>query len=115
VSYCRYLLSDGSSFLLTTDYSHLLLEDDSCSAPGAAGGAGGAGGIKAWRNYRREKDERDKRAVELLALIRESDEYKRLQRKLRMLHEHLLDSPNSREIKAKIADIARQIEMMERL
>ena len=83
---------------------------------GACGGDfRGAGGIRAWRDYRRDKDAEDNRRAILLALIRSSDEYKRLQRKLRMLHEHLLDEPKSWRVKEKIADIEEQIEMMERL
>jgi hypothetical protein len=78
-------------------------------------GVGSAGGIRAWRDYRRDKDAEDNRKAILLALIRSSDEYKRLQRKLRMLHEHLLDDPKSWRVKEKIAAIEEQIEMMERI
>jgi hypothetical protein len=75
----------------------------------------GAGGALAWIKRYGEKDAEDRRKADLLALIRSSDEYKRLQRKLRMLHEHLLDDPRSWKIKDGIAAIEAQIEMMERL
>jgi hypothetical protein len=54
----------------------------------------------------------------LLALIRGSDDYKRLKRRLAMLQEHLLDAKGRVEtvtVKEKIADIEAQIEMMERI
>jgi flavin-dependent dehydrogenase len=70
---------------------------------------------KAWDDHWKAKEKRDKRRAELLALIRSSDDYKRLQRKLRMFHEHLLDDPKSWRVKEKIAEIEEQIEMMERL
>jgi hypothetical protein len=78
----------------------------------------GAGGALAWRaRYREEEGEKRRRAA-LLALIRSSDDYKRLKRKLAMLQEHLLDARGRAEtvtIKEKIAEIESQIEMMERL
>jgi hypothetical protein len=80
-----------------------------------AGGDAGAGGALAWRSHYKQKDAERQRRATLLALIRSSDEYKRLQRKLRMLHEHLLDDPKSWRVKEKIAEIEYQIEMMERL
>jgi hypothetical protein len=79
------------------------------------GDSGGVGGSLAWIKRYGEKDAEDRRKADLLALIRSSDEYKRLQRKLRMLHEHLLDDPRSWKIKDGIAAIEAQIEMMERL
>jgi hypothetical protein len=92
-------------------FQHNVFQND-CAVPSAPEGAGG---IRAWRDYRKEKDEKDSRTAVLLALIRSSDDYKRLQRKLRMLHEHLLDDPKSWRVKEKIADIEKQIEMMERM
>jgi hypothetical protein len=89
-------------------FQHSVFQND-CRGPE------GVGGTLAWRNYRKEKDEKDNRRAILLALVRSSDEYKRLQRKLRMLHEHLLDDPKSWQVKDRIAAIEAQIEMMERL
>jgi hypothetical protein len=85
-----------------------------CSSDAVASPTG-AGGALAWRDHYKEKDAERQRKATLLALIRSSDEYKRLQRKLRMLHEHLLDDPKSWRVKEKIAEIEYQIEMMERL
>jgi hypothetical protein len=85
-----------------------VVEEIVSSIPG-----GGAGGIPAWRNYRAEKDAKHRRKSELLALVRSSDEYKRLQRKLERLQELLLDNPSSRLNQEKIADIEEQIKMME--
>jgi hypothetical protein len=98
-----------------TVFQPIVFQMDAAAEEVAAIEQRGAGGIRAWRDYRREKDEEDNRRATLLALIRSSDEYKRLQRKLRMLHEHLLDDPKSWRVKEKIADIEEQIEMMERL
>jgi hypothetical protein len=76
---------------------------------------GSGGYAKAWDDHWKAKEKRDRRRAELLATVRSSDEYKRLQRKLRMFHEHLLDDPKSWRVKEKIAEIEYQIEMMERL
>jgi hypothetical protein len=84
------------------------------SAAAAAAGAGG-GYAKAWDDHWKAKAKRDRRKAELLALIRASDEYRRLKRKLLMAHEHLLDDPKSWRAKEKIVEIEAQIEMMERL
>jgi hypothetical protein len=88
-----------------------------CSGSDAAATASGAGGgyARAWDDHWKAKEKRDRRRAELLALIRSSDDYKRLKRKLRMFHEHLLDDPKSWRVKEKIAEIEAQIEMMERL
>jgi hypothetical protein len=75
----------------------------------------GGGYSETWRRHNRDRIKRERERAELLALIRASDAYKRLQRKLAMLREHLLDSPRSQEIMDKIADIETKIEMMERL
>jgi predicted secreted protein len=78
----------------------------------------GAGGAKAWSDRYRENTAEKQRRAMLLALIRSSDDYRRLKRKLAMLQEHLLDARGRVEtvtVKEKIAEIERQIEMMERL
>jgi hypothetical protein len=78
----------------------------------------GAGGAKAWHDRYREDGLEKVRRAYLLALIRQSDDYKRLKRKLAMLHEHLLDARGRVEtvtVREKIAEIEAQIEMMERL
>jgi hypothetical protein len=80
----------------------------------------GAGGYaKTWDDHWREKEKRETRRRQLLALIRSSDDYRRLKRKLDMLSEHLLDAKGSRiqtiKVNEKIAEIEAQIEMMERL
>jgi predicted nuclease of restriction endonuclease-like RecB superfamily len=78
----------------------------------------GAGGARAWRDRYREDGLEKVRRAYLLALVRQSDDYKRLKRKLAMLREHLLDARGRVEtvtVREKIADIEAQIEMMERL
>jgi hypothetical protein len=78
----------------------------------------GAGGALAWNHHRREDEGKKRRRVALLALIRASDDYRRLRRKLAMLQEHLLDARGRVEtvtVREKIAEIEDQIEMMERL
>jgi hypothetical protein len=90
-------------------FQHSVFQND-CSGNDAAGGY-----AKAWDDHWKAKEKRDKRRAELLAIIRSSDDYKRLQRKLRMLHEHLLDDPKSWRVKERIAEIEEQIEMMERM
>jgi hypothetical protein len=79
----------------------------------------GAGGVPAWRKYGSEEWENRKRNAMLLALIRDSGDYKRLIRKLQMLQEHLLMAEGDRyrtaEVKRKIAAIEEQIRMMEQL
>jgi hypothetical protein len=128
---CAFLLNDDVSFILLNDGSSLLvMNDDSCaggseditpedpSPQDLAGATTGAGGARAWRDrYREDGLEKQRRAM-LLALIRSSDDYKRLKRKLAMLQEHLLDARGRVEtvtVKEKIAEIEAQIEMMERL
>jgi hypothetical protein len=126
---CAFLLNDESSFILLNDAtSILLMNDDSCADGGEIpvdpspqdlpGAATGAGGAAAWRARKREDDLEKVRRAYLLALIRQSDDYKRLKRKLAMLHEHLLDARGRVEtvtVREKIAEIEAQIEMMERL
>jgi hypothetical protein len=128
---CAWLRNDGGFILLNDGVSILLMNDDSClastpdpdvpadpSPQDVAGGATGAGGAAAWRTRKREDDLEKVRKAYLLSLIRQSDDYRRLKRKLAMLHEHLLDARGRVEtvtVKEKIADIEAQIEMMERL
>jgi hypothetical protein len=90
-------------------FQHSVFQND-CRSGDAAGGY-----ARAWDDHWKAKEKRDRRRAELLAIIRSSDDYKRLQRKLRMLHEHLLDDPKSWRVKEKIAEIEEQIEMMERI
>jgi hypothetical protein len=112
---CGWLWNDGS-FLGWNDGAILTNEASCATEPGAESAANSGGGYaKAWDDHWKAKDKRDKRRAELLALIRSSDDYKRLQRKLRMAREHLLDDPKSWRVKEKIAEIEKQIEMMERL
>ncbi len=86
------------------------------AAAAAAAANNAAGGYaQAWKDHWEAKAKRDRRRAELLALVYTSAEYKKLQRKLRMFHEHLLDSPDSWLVKEKIREIEDQIEMMERL
>jgi hypothetical protein len=86
-------------------------------APHSVVGAGGY--ARAWDDHWKDKEKRETRKRHLLALIRSSDEYRRLKRKLAMLGEHLLDASGSRvqtiKVNEKIAEIESQIEMMERL
>jgi hypothetical protein len=129
---CALLLNDGSFLLLNDSASILLLNDDSCGEaptepdnPGIPSvpvdvvtDPGGAGGALAWRRRHQEHETEKRRRAALLALIRQSDDYKRLKRKLAMLQEHLLDAVGRVEtvtVKDKIAEIEAQIEMMERL
>jgi hypothetical protein len=130
---CAWLRNDGGFILLNDGVSILLMNDDSClastpdpevpadpSPQDTAGTTTGAGGFaKAWDDHWREKEKRDARKRHLLALVRSSDDYRRLKRKLAMLAEHLLDAKGSRaqtiKVNEKIAEIEAQIEMMERL
>jgi hypothetical protein len=126
---CALLLNDGSFVLLNDGSSIVLLNDNSCFdgvvpvspspqdlVPPAV--EQGAGGALAWRARYQEEDGKKRRRAALLALIRGSDDYKRLKRRLAMLQEHLLDAKGRVEtvtVKEKIADIEAQIEMMERI
>jgi hypothetical protein len=113
---CGWLWNDGS-FIAFNDGGVVLTNEGGCSDNlGGNGDANAAGGYaKAWDDHWKAKARRDKRRAELLDLIRASDDYRRLQRKLRMLNEHLLDSPDSLTIKERIRGIEDQIEMMERM
>jgi hypothetical protein len=97
-------------------FQHDVFQND-CGNGAGTGTAGGvaSGFAEAWRAHGRDKVKRDKDRREQLALIRASDAYKKLKRKLHMLHEHLSDDPYSQWILDKIEDIDSQIEKMERL
>jgi hypothetical protein len=120
---CGWLWND-SSYLGTNDGGAWLLNDSSCAAePGTDAGSGssaggGAGGYaKSWRDHWEAERKLAIRRAYLLDQIRSSDGYRRLKRKLAMLHEHLLDATwvNRDRIEERIAEIEEQIEMMERL
>jgi hypothetical protein len=82
----------------------------------------GVGGYaNAWQDHWRDKRRRDRREAVLLATIRASEGYKRAQRKLRMLQEHLdmaeenVDARMVRIVRGKIGALENEIRMMERL
>jgi hypothetical protein len=80
----------------------------------------GAGGYaNAWQDHWRDKRRRDRREAILLATIRASEGYKRAQRKLRMLQEHLDMAEENEDkrmawiVRQKIETVENEIRMME--
>jgi hypothetical protein len=95
-------------------FQHNVFQTD-CGGSGAS--SAGAGGARAWRVHWDEERKNAIRRAYLLDQIRSSEGYRRLKRKLAMLHEHLLDATREtrNRIEERIAEVEEQIEMMERI
>jgi hypothetical protein len=114
---CGWLWNDGS-FLGWSDGAILTNEANCASEPGgAASTAAAAGGFAASWDYDASR-RRKRELARYLALkkIKDSAEYRMLQRKLAMLEEHLNDKPGwylQAEIEQKIEKIKLRIRMLE--
>jgi hypothetical protein len=116
MAHCGLLLNDGSSFILLNDgHSVILLNDTSCTSDPGRAPATSAGGALAWRKYFAEQDRIDQLARARLERIRDSVEYKRLMRQIRIVEEHLAMEPNNRKAHAKLRDLERRIKLLESL
>jgi glycine/D-amino acid oxidase-like deaminating enzyme len=120
---CGWLWNDGS-FLGWSDGAILTNVADCASEPGgaaaeaaAAAAAAAAGGFaKAWDDHWKDKRKRDARKIERRFVVYQTEEYKRLMRKLGMAKEHLLDAKNKRDIdfiKSAIEKLEEQMHKLE--